>query len=306
MPVPDFQSLMLPVLIQASNGEVRIGDVIDKLGNDLKLSDDDLAELNQSGQTTFYNRVNWAKSYLKQAGLVEPTKRAHFQITERGKEVLRKGIDRIDLNFLKKIPEFIAFQNRTRSGSESEDNLSALPSPVIDENQTPDARIRFENSFINATLAAELLERLLAESPAFFENVVVRLLVSMGYGGTFAEAGKAIGRSGDDGVDGVIDQDTLGLDRVYVQAKRYKSENVIGPAAIREFFGSLDMKKATKGVFVTTSTFSSAATATAEQLGKRIVLLDGKSLTELMIRFNVGCRVAEVFELKKIDEEFFE
>jgi len=307
MAVPDYQSLMLPVLAQSASGEARIGDVVDRLADQLKLSEDDLAELIPSGkQTTFSNRVHWAKSYLKQAGLVEATKRAHFRITERGKEVLKSRLDRIDINYLKQFPEFIAFQNRSSSG---DDNSELVVSPkyvAVDESQTPDDLMRITNRAINAALGQDIIDRIIVGTPAFFERVVVSLLLSMGYGGTFAEAGRAIGKAGDDGVDGVIDQDTLGLDRVYIQAKRYHLDNSIGPGAIRDFFGSLDMHKATKGLFVTTSTFTKSAVETADKLGKRIVLIDGRALAQLMVRFNVGCRVEEVFEFKKIDEDFFE
>jgi restriction system protein len=307
MTVPDYQSLMLPVLVQSASGEVRIGDVVDRLADQLKLSEDDLAELIPSGkQTTCSNRVHWAKSYLKQAGLVEATKRAHFRITERGKEVLKSGLGRIDINYLKQFPEFIAFQNRSSSGDDN-DELVVFPKyAVVDESQTPDDLMRITNRAINASLGQDIIDRIIVGTPAFFERVVVSLLLSMGYGGTFAEAGRAIGKAGDDGVDGVIDQDTLGLDRVYIQAKRYQLDNSIGPGAIRDFFGSLDMHKATKGLFVTTSTFTKSAVETADKLGKRIVLIDGRALAQLMVRFNVGCRVEEVFEFKKIDEEFFE
>lgn len=166
--------------------------------------------------------------------------------------------------------------------------------------------MRQTNQTIHVALGNDILDRLRLSKPAFFERVVVQLLLAMGYGGTLAQAGKAIGKSGDNGVDGVIDQDTLGLDRVYVQAKRYSEDITVGAGDIRDFFGSLDMHKATKGLFVTTSSFTKAAMETAEKLGKRIVLIDGRDLTKLMIRFNVGCRVEEVFEMKKIDEEFFE
>jgi restriction system protein len=307
MTVPDYQSLMLPVLVQSGSGEVRIGDVVDRLAIQLKLSEDDLGELIPSGkQTTFSNRVHWAKSYLKQAGLVEATKRAHFQITERGKEVLKNGLGRIDINYLKQFPEFVAFQNRSSSGDDSGELVVSPKYAVVDESQTPDDLMRITNRAINAALGQDIIDRIIVGTPAFFERVVVSLLLSMGYGGTFAEAGRAIGKAGDDGVDGVIDQDTLGLDRVYIQAKRYQLDNSIGPGAIRDFFGSLDMHKATKGLFVTTSTFTKSAVETADKLGKRIVLIDGRALAQLMVRFSVGCRVEEVFEFKKIDEEFFE
>ena len=254
MTVPDYQSLMLPVLVQSASGEVRIGDVVDRLADELKLSEDDLAELIPSGkQTSFSNRVHWAKSYLKQAGLVEPTRRAHFRITERGKEVLKSGLGRVDISYLKQFPEFIAFQNRSSSGDDNDELIASPKYAVVDESQTPDDLMRITNRAINASLGQDIIDRIIVGTPAFFERVVVSLLLSMGYGGTFAEAGRAIGKAGDDGVDGVIDQDTLGLDRVYIQAKRYQLDNSIGPGAIRDFFGSLDMHKATKGLFVTTS-----------------------------------------------------
>ena len=159
---------------------------------------------------------------------------------------------------------------------------------------------------INNSLGMEIVDRIMNASPAFFERVVVRLLLAMGYGGSLAEAGKAIGRSGDDGIDGVIDQDTLGLDRIYIQAKRYQTESGIGSGAIRDFFGSLDMHKASKGLFVTTTYFSKSAVETAEKLGKRIVLIDGVQLAKLLVKFNVGCRLEDTVEIKKIDEDFFE
>jgi restriction system protein len=310
MPIPDYQTLMLPVLRHSAKGEVRIGDVVETLAAEFKLSDDDLAELIPSGkQTTFSNRVHWAKSYLKQAGLVVATKRAHFAISNRGLEILHRGVEKIDIKFLKQFDEFIEFQNRTNAQVRSENNVSRdinLEELPTTESQTPDDLMRITSITIHAALGNEIIDRLRLSKPAFFERVVVQLLLAMGYGGTLAQAGKAIGKSGDNGVDGVIDQDTLGLDRVYVQAKRYAEDVTVGAGDIRDFFGSLDMHKATKGLFVTTSSFTKSATETAEKLGKRIVLIDGRDLTKLMIRFNVGCRVEEIFEMKKIDEEFFE
>lgn len=299
---------MLPVLKQAAVGEVRIGDVVDTLANEFQLSEEELAELIPSGkQSTFSNRVHWAKSYLKQAGLVEATKRAHFAITSRGRQVLAGNVQKIDIKFLRQFDEFVEFQNRTNDDAKAETPITVSVDVQISDSQTPDDLMRLTSRTIHAALGNDILDRLRVSKPAFFERVVVQLLLAMGYGGSFADASKAIvGRPGDNGIDGVIDQDTLGLDRVYVQAKRYAADVSVGPADIRDFFGSLDMHKATKGLFVTTSSFTKAATETAEKLGKRIVLIDGRDLAKLMIRFNVGCRVEEVFEMKKIDEEFFE
>ena len=307
MAVPDYQSLMLPVLESAVVGEVRIGDVVTRLADELKLSETDRSEMLPSGrQTTFANRVHWAKTYLKQAGLIDSTRRAHFQITERGKSVLMEKPSRIDVNFLTRFAEFKEFRERASTGSVVEEKDRSLPASVPSTDRTPEEEMRASHSQLNESLGQEILDRVRLSSPAFFERLVVSLLVAMGYGGTMAEAGRAIGKSGDDGVDGVIDQDPLGLDRVYIQAKRYQSQNTIGPGAIRDFFGSLDMHKASKGLFVTTSGFSSAAIETVEKLGKRIVLIDGRTLSQLMIRYKVACRSEEILEIKRLDEEFFE
>jgi restriction system protein len=302
--IPDYQSLMLPVLQEASSGEIRISDVVDSLGRKLVLTDDDLAETLPSGkQSTFSNRVHWAKTYLKQAGLVEATRRAHFRITDRGRQVIAEGIPKIDVAYLQKFSEFRAFRERATDDA----NTATVEHPTpAKSDQTPDDLMRKLGQEINNSLGMDIVDRIMNASPAFFERVVVRLLLAMGYGGSLAEAGKAIGKSGDDGIDGVIDQDTLGLDRIYIQAKRYKSESSIGSGAIRDFFGSLDMHKATKGLFVTTSSFSKSAVETAEKLGKRIVLIDGVQLAKLLVKFNVGCRLEDTVEIKKIDEDFFE
>ena len=307
MPVPDYQSLMLPVLRESSVGEVRVSDVVEALGKQLNLTDDELAETLPSGkQSTFANRVHWAKTYLKQAGLVESTRRAHFKITERGSQVISSGVAKLDIGFLQQFPEFRDFRERSAEEPQSERTETNFPPILSKSDQTPDDLVRRLGNEISNSLGMDIVDRITNSSPAFFERVVVRLLLAMGYGGSLADAGRAIGRSGDDGVDGVIDQDTLGLDRIYIQAKRYKSDSSIGPAAIRDFFGSLDMHKASKGLFVTTSSFSKAAFETAEKLGKRIVLIDGGQLAKLLVKFNVGCRVEDTIEVKKIDEDFFE
>lgn len=298
---------MLPVLRKAENGEIRISDVVEQLAEDLELSETERQELLPSGkQTTFANRIHWAKTYLKQAGLVEATRRAHFKITDRGRDVLKSGVGRIDANYLSQFSEFLSFRDRNSESGKPTDKSVQVAISEPHSTETPEDQITSANKIIHEALGQEILDRILAMPPSFFERVVVSLLLAMGYGGTVADAGRAIGRSGDDGVDGVIDQDTLGLDRVYVQAKRYQRENAVGPGAIRDFFGSLDMHKATKGLFVTTSIFSKAASDTAEKLGKRIVLIDGVGLAKLMIRFNVGCRIEGIVEIKRLDEEFFE
>jgi len=302
MAIPDFQSLMLPVLKESATGEVRISDVVARLGVKLGLTEAELSELLPSGkQTTFANRVNWAKSYLGKAGLVNLTKRAYFEINERGLAVLANPPQTINIKFLETFPEFKEFREVAAKAS----TTATQAKPANLRELAPDEVIRSASDELQQALGAELLEKILASPSDFFERLVVQLLVAMNYGGSAIAAGRALGKSGDGGVDGVIDQDALGLDRVYVQAKRYK-DNKVSSGEIRDFFGSLDRFKANKGLFVTTSTFSQSARETAELLSKRIVLIDGRFLTSLMIRYDVGCRVEETIHIKKLDEDFFD
>jgi restriction system protein len=305
MSIPDYQSLMLPVLSASSNGEIRIGDVIASVANKLELTLEDREKLLPSGkQKIIENRIHWAKFYLGKAGLIESTRRGHHKITERGRQILDAKPARIDNNFLNQFDEFRQFKEKSAQVM-TQDTLQMAPA-LASQTDTPDEIMRVAHRQIEASLAQDLLDRIRAAPPDFFERLIVSLLLSMGYGGSAADAGRALGRTGDDGVDGVIDQDALGLDRVYVQAKRYATGNNIGSGAIRDFFGSLDRHKAAKGLFVTTSTFSSSAKETAEFLSKRIVLINGGQLTALMIRHNVGCRIEDTLHIKKIDEDFFE
>jgi len=302
MSIPDFQSLMLPVLKLSATGELKSSEAVRILADQLHLTEEDRSQLLLSGrQTTFVNRVSWAKAYLGMAGLVEKTRRAHFQITERGKQVLKTNPNQINIKYLQQFPEF----QKNRNGSGHGATHEKLPAES-GQGLTPDELLRNAAGRLEEELGSELLSRVCSAPPDFFERIIVQLLLAMGYGGSATEAGKALGRSGDGGVDGVIDQDPLGLDRIYVQAKRYGNGNTVGPSAIRDFFGSLDRFKAAKGLFVTTSSFSAAAKETAGLLSKRIVLIDGRRFTQLMIRYNVGCRVEDVVQLKKIDEDFFE
>ena len=308
MPIPDFQTLMLPILRVAAKGELRISDVVERLANDYALTPDERSQLLPSGkQTMFANRVHWAKSYLGKAGLVELTRRAYFRITDRGRQVLAAPPERIDIKFLDQFPGFKEF--REASNEADDQTNSTSPNTNVDPaSLTPDEIMRKAHRQLEAALADDLLQRLRSGTPAFFESVVVRLLVAMGYGGSsVTDVSKAlVGGSGDGGIDGIIDQDPLGLDRIYVQAKRYGDGNAVGAGAIRDFFGSLDRFKANKGLFVTTSSFSNPARETADLLSKRIVLIDGDQLARLMIRHDVGCRAEEILTIKKVDEEFFE
>jgi restriction system protein len=309
MAIPDFQTLMLPVLRRSADGEVRISDVVMKLANEYGLTDEERAHLLPSGrQTTFANRVHWAKSYLGKAGLVSLSGRGRFAITDRGRKILASPPQKIDIKFLQQFSEFAAF--RGDGGPESsmvEIVVSGKGKAPEATTLTPDETIRDAHRRLEGALAEDLLGRVRQASPAFFERVVVQVLISMGYGGSVAAIDRALtGSSGDGGIDGVIDQDPLGLDRIYVQAKRYQDRSPVGSGAIRDFLGSLDRVRATKGLFVTTSTLTASARETAEMLSKRIVLIDGAQFSKLMLLHGVGCRIEETLTIKRVDEEFFD
>lgn len=330
--IPDYQTLMRPVLELSAQDEVRMRDAYEAIADAFELTDEERAEMLPSGrQRTIANRVHWAKTYLKQAGLVRPTRRGHFTITDRGHAALADGNATINTDYLKRFEEFQDFQNRSSgngsntstSESDEADLLSVTNAKRIEQRSsstlfndavgtvtqssaTPNEVLRRAFATINESLAEDLIERVLEADPAFFEQLIVTLLIAMGYGGSSEEAGRKLGRSGDDGVDGVIDQDPLGVDQVYVQAKRYAPGNAVSSRDIRDFFGALNLKRASKGIFVTTSSFTKSAIETTAGLGQRIVLIDGHRLAQLMIRYNVGCREEEVLRVKKIDDEFFE
>lgn len=307
MPIPDYQTLMLPVLAVAQRKEVKISDILDDLADQFGLSDDERSALLPSGrQTIFSNRAHWAKTYLMQAGLLESTRRGHFTITDRGRQVLSQNPVQIDKDYLAQFDEFVDFLNRRVQEEEIVSAATPATSNEGSSKRTPDEIVRFAALELEQALRKDLLNRILAASPAFFEQVVVSLLIGMGYGGSLENAGRKLGRSGDGGVDGIIDQDALGLDSIYVQAKRYAPGNPVGAGVIRDFFGSLDRFRAAKGLIITTSGFTKDAIETASHLSKRMVLIDGDQLAALMVRHNVGCRVDETIYLKKVDEEFFE
>jgi len=294
---------MLPVLEEAACGEVTIPTVAEKIAKRFGLSEEEKQKLIPSGkQTVLSNRTHWAKSYLSHALLVQKTKYAHFTITPRGKDVLAAKPQKVDIQFLSKFPEFVAF--RSKAVSHAETSL-ANPNTVSEITGTPDELLRQTAQQLNDEVREDLLERLLSSKPVFFENAVVSLLLAMGYGGSREGAGRAIGKVGDGGLDGVIDEDALGLDRVYIQAKRYKSENKIGAPELQAFHGAIAAVKATKGVFVTTSDFTAAAKQFAEKVHVNLVLINGDELTRLMARYNVGVRIHDTVYVKKIDEDFF-
>lgn len=301
--IPNFELFIRPVLECATEGEVHIRDVEARVAEKLGLSQNEREELVPSGkQTRLFNRVSWAKTYLKQAVLVKATKRrGYFVITDRGRQALTDSSATINFDYLKQFEEFQEFKSRPRKTSQDESVITG----ETDVDATPDEALRSAHEKINTALSAELLSRVREEPPTFLEGLIVELLLAMGYGGTSEDAGQSLGKSGDDGVDGVIDQDPLGVDQIYVQAKRYTAGNNIGAGAIREFFGALSLKKAQKGIFVTTSSFTPSAEQTAKNFDIPIVLINGGQLARLMIRYNIGCRDEEVLRLKKVDEDFF-
>jgi restriction system protein len=301
--IPDYQSLMLPLLrIVSDKREYKYRDLIEILATEFQLTDEERQELLASGnQAIFDNRVGWAKTYLKKAGLVESPKRATFVITELGIETLKKNPDHIDAKYLRKFPAFREFQHIGHSDNESEEETITLePSEA-----TPEENLDKAYQRIRKSLASELLNKVVELSPIFFERLVVELLVKMGYGGSIKDAGKAIGKSGDEGIDGTIKEDKLGLDIIYIQAKRWKPGNVVGRPELHKFVGALAGQGAKKGIFITTSNFTKEASDYTPKNETKIVLIDGEQLAQLMIDYNLGCATQQTYELKKIDSDYF-
>lgn len=301
--IPDYQSLMLPLLkLVSDGGEHNYRDLIEKLAVEFQISDEERKELLASGnQAVFDNRVGWAKTYLKKAGLLDSPKRATFVITEIGRQTLSRNPDRIDAKYLRQFPAFLEFQNASRNDTETEEEISTV---TINE-QTPEENLDKAYQRIRKALASELLNKVVELSPAFFERLVVELLVKMGYGGSIKDAGKAIGKSGDEGIDGTIKEDKLGLDIIYIQAKRWKPGNVIGRPELQKFVGALAGQGAKKGIFITTSSFTKDALDYTPRNETKIVLIDGEQLAQLMIDYNLGCTSQQTYEIKKIDSDYF-
>lgn len=301
MALPDFQSLMLPLLRSYADGETRsIASVSDSLGREFMLTEDELRQLLPSGrQSTFRNRIAWARTYLSKAGLLASPKRAHFHITEAGLKTLAAQPTRIDINYLNAFPEFLNF--RTRKHADSPADLAATAAESAREN--PEELIESLHDQLKRALADDLLARISTAAPDFFERLVVELLLKMGYGGSRQDAGRAIGRSGDGGIDGIINEDRLGLDSIYLQAKRW--ENPVGRPEIQKFAGALAEHRAKKGVFITTSSFTKEALASATKHDARIVLIDGEKLATLMIDHGLGVTLAASYEVKRVDSDYF-
>ena len=306
MPSPDYQTLMLPVLKHAARGETRVPDVEDLIADEFRLSKEERGQLLPSGrQKVLHNRIHWAKFYLSKAGLIESPRRGRFIASDAGRILLAQNPVRIDVDLLLKYPPFKEFHRGESTARGETVSLDAEVQPSRTATTTPEEQIEAAHVALQSALSSELLQRILQNSPGFFESVIVDLLVAMGYGGSRRNASQQLGRTGDGGVDGVINEDRLGLDRVYIQAKRYADGHAVGRPDVQGFVGSLVGLGATKGVFVTTSTFSSQATEFVRHLTQRIILIDGKRLAELMIEHNVGVRLNRTVEFKRLDEDFF-
>jgi restriction system protein len=302
--IPDYQTLMLAMLEYVKDGkEYPISDCIDFLAEKFHLTEEELEQwLPSKKQKTFYNRVYWAKAHLKMAGTLENTRRGFFKITAKGLSVLSENPDTVNVKYLmSKFPDYGEMIN----GYRKTDTVKSVDIPQnISLVETPEEQIESGYQKIRQSLEQEILSKLKAVNPYFFERIVVELLVKMGYGGSIQDAGKAIGKSGDEGIDGIIKEDKLGLDVIYIQAKRW--ENVVGRPEVQKFVGALAGQRAKKGVFITTSYYTKDATEYALQMDTKVVLIDGEKLAQYMIDYNLGVSTQNTYEIKKIDSDYFE
>jgi restriction system protein len=300
--IPDYQAVMLPILnIIADEKEHSFREIVDILSSQYNLTDEQRKELLPSGrQAIFDNRVGWAKTYLKKAGLLSYPKRAYIQLTARGKSILEEKPDKIDAKYLRRFEEFNHFQNIS-----AQENIITENEIVDSIDKTPEEIIESAYQNMKNTLADEILEKIRNVDPAFFERLVVELLVKMGYGGSMKDAGKAIGKSGDEGIDGTIKEDKLGLDIIYIQAKRWKDGNPVGRPEIQKFVGALAGQGAKKGVFITASSFTKEALDYTPRNETKIIMIDGNQLANLMIEYNLGVSTQQSYEIKKLDSDYF-
>jgi restriction system protein len=301
MPIPDYQALMRPLLARLADGNIHpLSDVVNELIAEFHLTPEEIREKLPSGrQTVIRNRIGWAKTYLDKAGLLETPKRAHYKITDRGLKTLNECPEQIDRDYLLTFDEFQQFA--TPSGGT--DNDTGLEATIKESAITPDEQIAAAYQALNTSLVDELLISIRLASPTFFEQLVVDLMLAMGYGGSRKEAGQATQATNDGGIDGIIKEDRLGLDTIYLQAKRW--QNTVHRPEIDKFIGSLTRHRARKGVFITTSEFSPGAINAVHTLDMKIVLIDGQQLAELMIEHNLGVTRKEIYEVKQIDSDYF-
>ena len=297
--IPDYQTCMLPLLKYAEDkSEHKFSDAVEYLSDEFALTKEERKELLPSKtQDVITNRIGWARTYLKKAGLLEDTRRGYFKITERGLSVLSENLEKLSTKYLQKFDEFIAFREKhIEKDTSSEIELTT--------EATPEEMLETGFAKLSENLIDDLLAKIGESSPSFFEHLVVDLLVHMGYGGSFSEAAQVVGKSGDEGIDGIIKEDKLGLDTIYIQAKRWKG--VVGRPEIQKFAGALLGQKASKGVFITTSSFTKETEEYVSSVDRKVVLIDGTKLATLMIEHNVGISTVRTFEIKRIDSDYFE
>lgn len=301
--IPTYEEILLPFLKHLKDGsEHSLSETHDALAQEFSLSEEEVRELLPSGQQAiFRNRIGWARTYLKKAGLVVSTKRAHFKITEKGKELLNQNPKELNAKFLTRYEEFVEFLNLKKSKRSEPKDGDMIE---LDSEQTPEESLEYAYQKIKNNLAKELMDIVKLSSPRFFERLVIDLLISMGYGGSRKDAGEAVGKSGDGGIDGIIKEDRLGLDIIYLQAKKW--ENPVPVKEIRDFTGALASKKAKKGIFISTSTFPQSVYEFVSQVEYKIILIDGKRLAELMIENNIGLSIVNTYHVKTIDTDYFE
>ena len=297
--IPDFQSIFLPLLKACADGKEHTKqELLPLLAKQFGLTEAELSIKLASGkQGMFDNRVGWAKSYLKQAGLLEIMRRGVFRITARGLQVLDENPQPLNIRYLKRATEFLAARGKPKDESKFVELAAVNP-------ETPDELIAGGYRQLREALAIELLDRIMHVTPSRFEELVVELLLKMGYGGTQEDAGRVVGKSGDGGIDGIINEDRLGLDVIYIQAKRWETD--VGRPEIQKFVGALAGNKANKGVFITSSGFSKGATDYASQVNHRVVLIDGPMLAELMMDHDLGVSTKDVYTVKRLDTDYFE
>lgn len=302
--IPKYEEIMLPFLKFLSDGnEHSLSEMHDALAKQFQLTDSELRELLPSGrQPIFRNRVGWARTYLKKAKLLVSPKRAHFKISERGLELLKENPKTITSKFLTRYEEFVEFQSIKKDRKES--NPISQPQMMNNADQTPEELLEMAYQKLHSELSKEVLEIVKSCSSVFFERLVVDLLIAMGYGGSRKDAGQAMGRSGDGGIDGIIKEDKLGLDVIYLQAKKW--ENTVPVKEIRDFTGALASKKAKKGIFITTSHFPQSVYEFVTQVEYKIILIDGERLADLMIENKVGVSIMNTYHVKTIDSDYFE
>lgn len=305
MAVPNYEAFMMPLLRQLQDGQERhYREAWEGAIKELGISEADQKLMLPSGRFPVAdNRCGWARTYLKKAGLLESTRRGYLRITPRGQEVLSMAPvapASIDSKFLERYPEFVAFKHQSRENQRRDEDEAPTP----ESQQTPEEALDDAYGRLRSAMEAELLDKVREAPPDFFERLVVELLVGMGYGGSRADAGQAIGRSSDEGIDGIIKEDRLGLDAIYLQAKRWSA--TVGRPEIQKFAGALQGHRARKGVFITTSEFSREAEDYVSRIDSKIVLIDGRKLAALMFEHDVGVTKVGTYELKRIDGDYFE